>query len=86
MRNAYNTEKTAFAAYLIASDKATLIKALRSPHNNQVYFYLTKEPSPDDVTSYFNGTAKVSALRFAQELQNLKSVMYEANRARRENG
>ncbi|MCX6834943.1 MAG: hypothetical protein NTW07_07390 [candidate division Zixibacteria bacterium] len=76
----YQTEKLTFAAYLIATDRAELLGAQPIAKGRAVAFLLSKSPTPDDVTSFFNGSGVVSALRFAEAINNLKSVAYEVQR------
>ena len=78
----YETEKLIFAAYLIASDRADLIGARPASRGKDILFILSKSPSPEDITSFFNGAGTVSALRYAEVINNLKSVAYEVRRCR----
>ncbi len=78
----YETEKLTFAAYLIVSDRAELIGARPMGKGRAVAFILSNAPTPDDVTCFFNGAGTVSALRFAEAINNLKSVAYEVQRCR----
>lgn len=78
----YETEKLTFAAYLIATERAELIAAKPMGKGKAVAFLLSKRPTSDDLTSYFNGTGTVSALRFAETINTLKSVSYEVLRCR----
>lgn len=82
----YETEKLTFAAYLIASDRAELLDARPIGKGRAVAFILSKAPTPDDVTCFFNGAGSVSALRFAEAINNLKSVAYEVHRCRSSRG
>jgi hypothetical protein len=76
----YQTEKLTFAAYLIATDRAELLSVQPIGKGRAVAFILSNAPTPEDVTSYFNGAGTVSALRFAEAINNLKSVAYEVYR------
>lgn len=78
--SAYRTEKLTFAAYLVASDKATLLGTEPVKGSNKVLFCLSAKPEPEDVTAFFNGEAFVSALRFSETINTLKSAAYEARR------
>lgn len=78
----YETEKLTFAAFLIASDRADLLSAHPIGRGRAVAFILTKAPSPEDVTCFFSGSGTVSALRFAEAMNNLKSVAFEVLRCR----
>jgi hypothetical protein len=78
----YETEKLTFAAYLIASDRAELLGARPMGKGRAVAFILSNAPTPDDVTCFFNGAGTVSALRFAEAINNLKSIAYEVHRCR----
>jgi len=77
---AYETEKLTFAAYLIATNRAELIGARPIGRGKAVTFLLSKSPSNEDVTSFFNGAGTVSAIRFAESINSLKSVAYEVQR------
>lgn len=79
-RRSYETEKLTFAAYLIATEKAELIGASPVGKGKTVTFLLSKIPSNEDVTSFFNGAGTVSAIRFAEAINTLKSVAYEVKR------
>jgi len=76
----YRTEKLIFAAYLIAAGKATLTGAETIPHGKNVIFILSREPTDEDITEFFSGEARVSALRYAEAINTLKSVAYEGRR------
>ena len=76
----YETEKLTFAAYLIASERAELLGARPIGKGRAVAFILTNAPSPDDVTCFFNGAGTVSALHFAEAMNNLKSAAFEVQR------
>ena len=78
----YETEKLTFAAYLIASNRAELLGARPMGKGRAVAFILSNTPTPEDVTCFFNGAGTVSALRFAEAINNLKSVAYEVQRCR----
>ena len=78
----YETEKLTFAAYMIASERAELVGARPIGKGRAVAFILTKAPTPEDVTCFFNGAGIVSALRFAEAINNLKSVAYEVQRCK----
>jgi hypothetical protein len=78
----YETEKLTFAAYLIATNRAELLGARPMGKGKAVAFVLSKVPSDSDVTAYFNGAGTVSALRFAEAINTLKSVAYEVQRCR----
>ncbi len=80
----YQTEKLTFAAYLIASNKADLIGTQSSGTAKNVIFVLSATPTENDTMQFFNGTGTVSALRYSEALNTLKSAAYEAKR-RREN-
>jgi len=79
-RRGYETEKLTFAAYLIATEKAELIGARPVGKGKTVTFLLSRIPSNEDVSSFFNGAGTVLALRFAEAINNLKSVAYEVKR------
>lgn len=74
----YRTEKLTFAAYLLLALKAELIGVTPLGNSRNVVFILSKSPAPDQVTDFFNGTAKVSALKYAETINRLKSIAYEA--------
>ncbi len=76
----YQTEKLIFAAYMIAADKAELVGAYPLKRGKGVIFVLSAPPSSEDLTMFFNGSALVSALRFAEMINSLKSVAYEVLR------
>lgn len=78
----YETEKLTFAAYLIASERAELVGARPIGKGRAVAFILSKSPTLKEVTCFFNGAGTVSALRFAEAINNLKSVAYEVQRCR----
>ena len=76
----YETEKLIFAAYMVAAGKAELIGTYPLDKGKNVVFILSNAPSSDDVTAFFTGSAFVSALRFAETINTLKSVAYEVLR------
>ena len=76
----YQTEKLTFAAYLIASDRAELLGAQPIGKGKAVAFTLSQAPSSDEITAFFNGSGTVSALRFAEAMNTLKSVAYEVKK------
>jgi hypothetical protein len=78
----YITEKLTFAAYLIAANKTELAGTEPSGNGRNVLFLLSKPPTDDDVTQFFSGSATVSALRFSEAINTLKSVAYETRRIR----
>lgn len=76
----YKTEKLTFAAYLILALNAELIGVTPLSDSRNVTFILSKSPEPEQITAFFNGTAKVPALRYAEAINRLKSIAYEARR------
>jgi hypothetical protein len=82
-REQYKTEKLIFAAYLIAADRAKLIGTTPNGDGRTVTFRLTNPPTDEDIAAFFNGSAQVSALRFAEALNTLKGIAYEARRRSR---
>lgn len=76
----YRTEKLTFAAYLIASNKAELVGAEPIAGRRSVIFTLSCPPSREEMTHFFNGTATVSALSYAEAINTLKSAAYETRR------
>ena len=78
----YRTEKLTFAAYLIAANKSELAGTEPSGNGKNVLFLLSRPPTDDDVTRFFSGGATVSALRYSEAINTLKSAAYEARRIR----
>ena len=78
--NTYKTEKLTFAAYLIATGKAELVGTEPTPGSRQVTFVLSKHPSDEDISAFFTGSGKVSALRFSEVINSLKGVAHETRR------
>jgi len=76
----YETEKLTFAAYLLASGKSELKEARPVLRSNIVLFVLSPPPSNEDITNFFNGTGQVSALKFSETMNTLKSAAYEIRR------
>ncbi len=76
----YQTEKLIFAAYMIAAGKAELVGTHPLKRGKGVFFVLSTPPSSEDLTTFFNGSAFVSALKFAETINSLKSVAYEVLR------
>lgn len=76
----YKTEKLTFAAYLIVALKAELVGVAPMSNSRNCLFILSKTPNSEQVTGFFNGTAKVSALKYAEAVNSLKSIAYEARR------
>jgi hypothetical protein len=76
----YQTEKLTFAAYLIASGKAQLVGTERHGSATNVLFVLSQAPTESELTGFFNGSAQVSALRYSETMNTLKSVAYEGRR------
>ena len=76
----YQTEKLIFAAYLIAKGKTELVGTKAIPNSRNVIFILSKSPSDDDITKFFNGSAMVSALRYAEAINTIKGTLYEMRR------
>jgi len=77
---AYRTEKLTFAAYLIASGKAQLMGTERHSSATNVLFVLSQAPSETDLTGFFSGTGQVSALRYSEAMNTLKSIAHEGRR------
>jgi len=73
----YRTEKLTFAAYLIASGKARLMRTEPTGLGRQVSFVLDAIPSAEDIGNFFNGCATISAIRYAEALNLLKSAAHE---------
>lgn len=73
----YETEKLTFAAFLVATQKAELVGTKPLGRGKGVIFVLSKAPSSEEVTAFFNGSAQVSALRFSETINMLKSAAYE---------
>lgn len=76
----YQTEKLTFAAYLMVALKADLIGVTPIGNTRTCVFILSKVPSQEQITGFFNGTAKVPALMYAEAINRLKSIAYEARR------
>lgn len=76
----YKTEKLTFAAYLIIALKADLVGIQPIGNSRNVIFILSKSPSSEQLTEFFNGSARVPALKYAEAINRLKSVAYEARR------
>jgi len=76
----YRTEKLTFAAYLIASGKAELVATEPTKGSKNVLFVLSHSPTRDEITGFFSGTATVSALRYSEAMNTLKSAAYEWKR------
>lgn len=79
----YTTEKLVFAAYLIAAGKSELAGTTPNGDRRTVIFRLTNPPTDEDIAAFFNGSAQVSALRYAEALNTLKGIAYEARRRNR---
>jgi hypothetical protein len=79
-QKAYKTEKLTFAAYLIASGKAQLVGTERYGSGTNVLFVLSEVPTEFELTEFFNGSAQVSALRFSEAMNTLKSIAHEGRR------
>ena len=73
----YQTEKLTLAAYLIASGKASLVGTKSIPHSRNALFLLSDKPSQQEVTDFFSGESQVSALRYAEVINTLKSAAHE---------
>jgi len=82
-KQTYETEKLTFAAYLLASGKSELKEAKPVTRSNIVLFVLSPPPSNEDITNFFNGTGQVSALKFSEAMNTLKSAAYEIRRGNR---
>ena len=76
----YKTEKLTFAAYLMVALKAELIGVTPIGNSRNCLFILSKSPSQEQTTGFFNGTARVPALKYAEAINRLKSIAYEARR------
>ena len=76
----YRTEKLTFAAYLVASGKAQLAGTEPNEGKSNVLFLLSQHPTQSDVTDFFSGSATVSALRYSEAINTLKSAAYEWKR------
>ncbi|MFH1374366.1 MAG: hypothetical protein ABII79_11270 [bacterium] len=76
----YKTEKLILAAYLIAAGKCELIGTEPTPGSRMVTFVLSKQPSDEDVSAFFTGSAVISALRYAESINSCKGVAYEARK------
>lgn len=81
LSNHYQTEKLAFAAYLISAGKSDLLGVKQVGGGRTLGFLLSEVPSEEDVAAFFNGSGMVSALRYSESLANLKSAIFEAKRA-----
>lgn len=73
----YESEKLIFAAWLCASGKATLMGTKPTGNGRQVSFVLSYTPTEKETADFFNGTAEISALKYATAISNLKSAAYE---------
>jgi hypothetical protein len=76
----YKTEKLTFAAYLMVALKAELVGVAPIGNSRNCLFILSKAPSQEQITGFFNGTARVPALKYAEAVNSLKSIAYEARR------
>jgi len=76
----YKTEKLTFAAYLIASGKTELVGTEPTPGSRNVTFVLSREPSDEEISGYFNGSAQVSALRYSETISSLKGIAFESRK------
>ncbi|MEK7774849.1 MAG: hypothetical protein AAB305_03075 [Candidatus Zixiibacteriota bacterium] len=76
----YETEKLTFAAYLITACQNELVSARPTGQNRKVVFQLSQVPTQDQLRTFFDGTAKVSALRYAEVINRLKGAAYEVLR------
>lgn len=76
----YKSEKLTFCAYLVASGKSQLVGTEPTGIGRQVTFLLSNEPSAIEISAFFNGSATVSALHYAEALSTLKSAAYEGRR------
>ncbi len=81
-QDSYETEKLTFAAYLLAAEKSELLGVRPVGRGKAVAFVLSQSPSTDDVTAFFSGAGAVSALRYAETINTLKSVAHEVHRCR----
>lgn len=78
--NKYLTEKLTFAAYLIASGKCELVGTEPVPGSRNVVFVLSENPSDEEISGFFNGSAQVSALRYSEVISSLKGIAFEARK------
>ena len=77
----YKTEKLTFASYLIASGKVELVGTEPTPGSRNVTFILSKKPTDEQISGFFNGSAQVSALRYSEVISSLKGIAFEARRS-----
>ncbi len=77
----YETERMAFAAFLVATGKSQIVSVRPTGNGRQVVFILSDPPSSSVINGFFCGRAKVSALDFSNALATLKSLTYEAHKA-----
>lgn len=71
---AYRTSDLYFAAYLRAMN-VPFMETQRE--GKRVFFVFSKTPEIRSMKkSYFNGTSNVGALRFANEIRNMKSLTH----------
>ena len=70
----YNTTDLYLAAFLKV--RRWYVRIERTPEKKEVLFSFVDDPDlQKDIVEYFNG-ADVSAIAFKNELQNLKTLMY----------
>jgi len=81
--NSYETDKLNLAAYLIASGAVDLVRAYCPGSGSIVMFVLSRTPTENQISSFFNGTGMVSARKYADTLANLKAAVFEAKRSSR---
>lgn len=75
--NNYSTTRLNLAAYLVAAQVSKLVEVRNNPGSTYCEFVLSPHPTKQQVDSFFNDSATVSALTYSKELTNLRSAMHE---------
>lgn len=73
----WETDQLRLAGYLIAADVARLVKAYVPVNRNKVRFVLSQPPSGGQLSAFYDGTARVSALRYFDEMTALKAAVHD---------
>jgi len=72
----YRTSDLYFAAYLRVAD-VPMLRTEREPYGKRIHFVFDAVTGLEDLKAqYFSRSAKVVALSYADEIRNLKAMLY----------
>jgi hypothetical protein len=70
----YTTEDIYLTAYLLSANICSLVR-IDDLHGQRKSFILHPSPSQDEITNFYTGSGKVSALELCSRLRSLKAAV-----------